>query len=91
MDGPRGSLRADAAIQKATKVGVVMNKADQVDTLNVVEVLIDLVRMEIDSDTLPSKEADGLLNDVMAIPARYAALLDQDAATRRTWKKGKQA
>lgn len=62
---------------------------DQKDSLNVVTVLIDQVRMEIDSSTLPSKVVDRLLRDVSAIPERYRAIQRADAAVRRTWKKRK--
>jgi hypothetical protein len=41
---------------------------DQIDALNRVDMLIEYVRMEIDSDTLPSPGLDGLLLDLRMIP-----------------------
>lgn len=63
--------------------------ADDEDSLNIITVLIEQVRTEIDSSTLPSKAADRLLRDVVAIPERYRAIQRADAAVRRTWKKRK--
>ncbi len=57
-----------------------MNQRDRSASVNIVRVLMDQVRMEVDSQTLPSLRGKHLLADIKAIADRYARVLEQDAA-----------
>lgn len=56
-----------------------------------IKVLVEYIRVEVSSYSLPSPAADKLISDIDLIPGRCRALFAADAAVRASGRKRKKA